>query len=403
MIGMRDAISAFNFVLTTFNKASKEHDNEGSGDKLKKRKDKFLKGAKFPYSYDGKITKLLANYIVEPVIIVSKDSMQEEEVIDSVLNMNTDVFTSFYVKAFDIMTKIHGMDNTTAIDILNTDNGGLTRILDNAISTGKDALLNISNEDNTLDALLDDTVDYLNDYSKDTVVSNESSDTDSRFNKMKDQLLSTTMQRDIMVSLNITNTTKSGEAVTDTVKIPITIKAHIIIASYSNIKLMLDHNGERNSLINRIEEVKSGEIGLRDLIFPLDLIKEYREDKLKDHDQLLDLIRTRAHSASSKATDIGVVGYEKNYNMLVMTSDEKVRLDNLLKTDIYKERGKQKLLNAGAAMTATFLDNYNSTVTTLTSDIRGMSVVRYKSLNRKKQDDSSQDILKNILRDKIPF
>lgn len=84
---------------------------------------------------DGSMLKLLGKYIVEPVAVVSKDLADVEE-LDHILGLHMDMFTGFYMQAFDILDKQHKLSMTTVVDTLATDNGGLERVLTAGLESG---------------------------------------------------------------------------------------------------------------------------------------------------------------------------------------------------------------------------------------------------------------------------
>ena len=75
---------------------------------------------------DGTLTKLLQTCTVEPFIVCS-NAVSESEVYEDTVNMLTDLFTSWYLQAMEILRGKSGLDMETAIDVLGTDNGGLLR------------------------------------------------------------------------------------------------------------------------------------------------------------------------------------------------------------------------------------------------------------------------------------
>jgi hypothetical protein len=181
-----------------------------------------------------------------------------------------------------------------------------------------------------------------------------------------------------------------------TLVMPLQIKTHVIVTDINNIMGMLAPNARDKRFVNRLDEWRAGAISFWDLISCGDLIAEYKKNKLKDKDNILNIINSRvqgsaltaANIAASTNGKVGIEGYEKNYNMLVVTADEKVRLDNHIGGDITKEKYKQELLEQAHAMLCTILDQDYERANILTKDIRGISDIGFKALGRRKEKDN---------------
>ncbi|EPU3828904.1 hypothetical protein ACVWU4_000885 [Campylobacter coli] len=86
-------------------------------------------------SIDGDITRLLQQVTVEPTIIVSK-SLKDYEYIDDILAFQTDLFCSYYTQAFDMLTGLYGIKGVAAIQLLGTDNGSISMLINAGVKAG---------------------------------------------------------------------------------------------------------------------------------------------------------------------------------------------------------------------------------------------------------------------------
>lgn len=399
----------------------------------------------------GSITKLLKPYIVEPIIITT-DTCRSIEVFDKVLQLNTDIFASFYLQAFKILSDQFEMPLDMTIQILSTDNTSLT-------STSKKALIKAlsreeANVPNFLQAVLSQEDQYLR-------LSHEA----GWFKKLFSGLTSSGQPETLdeaeqlsRIKLNetLSKQAKANAAAADRANLndgpidkgtrvdfkssfkdleidkdplygslirtlelqyvqrltkqilvmPITIKAHVIISDIHNILGMLAPNSRDKKFVNRLDEWRAGAISFWDLIACNDLIADYKKNKLKDKDDLLSVINARAKGSALTAANTaltsggktGVEGFEKNYNMLVVSADEKVRLDRHIGGDISKEKYKQELLEQAHAMLCTVLDQDYERANILTKDIRGVSDIGFKALGRRKDKDNDMaGILQSLL------
>ena len=167
---------------------------------------------------------------------------------------------------------------------------------------------------------------------------------------------------------------------------------------------MLKPNDRTKKFGYRLDEYKSGAISLRELIFCGDLIKSYKNNKLKDKDGLISIIKQREESANSKLISTReMVGFEKYYNMLIVTADEKILLSKHVGGDILNEKYKQELMTQAHALTLSVIDPDYERVYILTKDIRGRSDVTFKAIARKSNKESdATDIMKAILANRPP-
>lgn len=479
--------------------------NDSSANNVQKEYAKLRK--KLPaFQTDGSITKFLSGFIVEPVIIMSKDA-RNTEVADKLAVLNTDIFASFYLQAFHALTSMHGLDANIAVTLLGTDNSSMFgvlvdkgmgfeigkeekdyfkdladkpknkyltfsceakseyEILEDILNNQIDKLdvLKICNDDQhnyIVNTILDTiALEYprfnngrtpsdfskvkkaFKDATKDRLTNTKGLDKDA-FEKVCNMLLvdpkkytgkygsddEVKVQKIIKtasIGYNTDTVIKSQaenlyyinhrdlsvkvdmitkDHMTRTLVIPITIKTNIIVTHFDNIINMLKPNDRTKKFSYRLDEYKAGAISLRELLFCGDLIKSYKKNKLKDKEGLLDIIKKREESANSKLISTGeMVGFEKYYNMLIVTADEKVLLSKHIGGDILNEKYKQELLSQAHALTLSVIDPDYERVYILTKDIRGKSDVTFKAIAKKSNKESdTADILKAMMANRPP-
>lgn len=382
----------------------------------------------------GSITKLLKPYIVEPIIITT-DVCRSIDVFDKTLQLNIDIFASFYLQAFKILTDLYDVSAQSAINILSTDNSSLA-------ATGKKALIKAlsreeANVPNFLQAVLSSEDQYLRLSSEAgwfkkllsgiTPTTLDDADKIASINLKNSQTAKNEAERakieSELIAANAKNGTKRLSMKSDfkdleidkdplygtltrtlelqfthsltknTLVMPISVKAHVIITDITNILNMLAPNSRDKRFVNRLDEWRAGAITFWDLVSCNDLIADYKKNKLRDKENLFDLVNSRvkgsAATALSNALDTKgnypIEGFEKNYNMLIISADEKVRLDRHIGGDITKEKYKQDLLEQSHAMLCTVLDQDYERANILTKDIRGVSDIGFKSLSRRNE------------------
>jgi len=347
-------------------------------------------------STDGSITNLINKYTVNPTIIVS-DSLRSNPNIDKIIELNMDLFCAYYMQAFEILRNINGVsDINMVIDMLGTQNL-------NVLKTASKTFERFSNE--SID------VDYLGE-----LFSNESmflsieaepnnknrlvgvSDKDKGF---KDQPGNIVLFR----NLDVTTTVSYGadKDRKHTITIPINIRANVQFVNLDNIMLTLAPNSRDKSFDYRKDEYNSGGISFKNLMLCDDLIEQYKSTKLKDKAGLLDLIHNRELNANSKALYSGAIGFEKFYQMLVVSEEDRVLLSKQVNGNILEENYKQKLLEQGHYMSCTIVDENWDRGYVLTKDIRGRSDFSLKKLNNRKDGNVDLgEIIKALLVNKSP-
>lgn len=352
---------------------------------------------------DGSITRLLSNYIVEPVIIAS-NSTREYDVIEKILEANLDMFSSFYLQAFEILRNVYGLDTGIVVNSLGTDNS--TFIKDTSVWAGKQSLESIKLPLDELLSFESLSLSIEDDNDKGYKAKSANTSTTKDF---KEQATSTLLQRNIEVTMDVSGTIiskneeRNGKTFKHTVIIPITIKAHVLFVTIDNILTMLKPNANDKTFAYRFDEYRAGIIGLADLIFCNDIIKKYKENKLDDKAKLLDILNDRTLSANSKVTYNGMAGFEKYYNMLVVTDEDKVKLDKHVNGNIVDPKYKEKLLEQAKAMTCTVIDSAYERIYILVKDIRGKTDISFKSISKRKESGADlSEIVRALMTNRTP-
>lgn len=418
-------------------------------------------------SYNGSIAKLVSKFIVEPVIICSDKLKTHEltdkinklhtdifasfyaqafQILTSTHNMNANVALEL------LSTDTGSFISATTSRVLNVlaQEGHVGGFHADLISDGK--YLNISfglEADNdkkgnspfdamrstVLSSAFDNVVDNVikdagNEKTKATngdtpkVDSNTTKDKDkdgnkkkeddektnnrvramreSRINSVKDDdnLAMSTIFKTFEIT--ITQTTVDGNKL-PTLVIPITIKTYVIYTKVEQILNMVEPRDIKKSFLYRLDEYKSGAIKFRDLIFAGDLIKSYKKNKLKDKDNLLQLMSNRNMTSANKAIKVGKEGFEKFYNMIILTADEVPLFKRPVGGDIEKPNYKEKFLNMVRGLSFTIVDLDYERISVHIKDLTGKSDISFNGLKRKKDGDFQlTDFLKTMMNNNHP-
>ena len=202
--------------------------------------------------------------------------------------------------------------------------------------------------------------------------------------------------------ITITQTTVDGKKL-PTLVIPITIKTYVIYTKVEQILNMVEPRDIKKSFLYRLDEYKSGAIKFRDLIFAGDLIKSYKKNKLKDKDNLLQLMSNRNMTSANKAIKVGKEGFEKFYNMIILTADEVPLFKRPVGGDIEKPNYKEKFLNMVRGLSFTVVDLDYERISVYIKDLTGKSDISFNGLKRKKDGDFQlTDFLKTMMNNNHP-
>jgi len=400
-------------TLLSFNKVLDKVEQAGSGDIDISRNEAML------YSTKGSMIKLLSTFIIEPTIVISRD-LREEEVTEKLAEINLDIFASFYIQAFNVMTNVYGMDQHTAFDVLSS-KGGLP-IRANGSKSAFEEMDMISFEDNDfLPVSLEgrqnrrrpvntnantskhqQARNFMNKVnsrlsklektpreSKEIKITNPS----ARLNEGKGVIVPTLMQKSIDITFTVkSKNVKTGKEFTNDIVVPVLIKATVIYSDFSNIETMVDTNGRDKKFGSRLDEYRAGMISLGDLIFADDLIKEYKNNKFKDKDDLIGYMESRATTANKKLLTKGAIGFGKYYSILIINKRQLAILENKLGGKIDKPRYKEMLAEQTKSLLINVVDTDWERVTVYTKDLRGTSDLSFKVIKKRKGDGNSNEL-----------
>jgi hypothetical protein len=415
-------------------------------------------------STNGSITKLLGKYVVTPTILVSKN-LRGEEAVDDLIRTNINIFAAFYAQAFTILAEVQDMRPSAVFDILSSGStssrsivNSLKRRLDeSSLSHGTEALLNDeldflpinglvpgieatykgrnggSNSNNRNNKFYRDDSTH-NEYSKGSnhltnygnVVKNSTSNTKTineavnkdsltqRFDKRrydtvkdKDSDLIATISKEINITVRVRVSVSDSSIETREIIVPVIIKANVIFTDFENITNMIDTRSDSHRFGTRLEEYLSTEINFKDFMLASDLIAKYKKNKIKDKDDVINLLNHRTHHAKRKAAVHFAAGFQMYYGMLIIDNDQKKIIDGYMNGDIVKrEKFKEKLMEESASLLVSIVDQDYERVTILTKDITGNSDIPFKSLKAKggKSDSSDMsEIFKAMVNNKPPL
>lgn len=316
------------------------------------------------YKTHGNIVKLVNSLSVEPIIITT-EAARRSPAYKSAVNMTLDIFSGYYLQAFQIMTELYGLDTKLAISLLN--NRG------NSYISKQNYLADLLSEESFL-------------------ISKENS---SKAKILDNDIRSWYEQRTLEVSITGVKDPNNNNDMTIT--IPVIIRAQVLETDVKSIlNFMQPTTTHDKSFKSRFREWRSGGISLMDLIFVQDLRAEYRKNKIQDKDDMLAVVNDRKTSAYMKKVTSGIKGFEGLYNMLLIHESDTREFNNFIKGDITKPKFKEDLLKAASSILYCTLDDDYERAAFFITDTQLETVVPFKKLDKKAGKNSSDDMLEIV-------
>jgi hypothetical protein len=396
-------------ILNNIYSAISETKNPENMDEVKKNINTAMVNSKSDIKnlkFDGNMIKILKKFIIEPMIIIDKD-LKNLDNIHKILHLHTDIFAGYFVQVFKILHNIYGINQDMILELLSTN----SKYSD--IDVGKKLYSDYSKE-SKLDKLLnndgllsDINISLENKKDKEKEDPKLNLGVDPKATEGDSKLENTTLYNMFNRTYEIKFTKDyiaNGKTTNLGTSMNITIKPNIIFTDIKNILTLFEPYGQDKNIVDRWHEYKSGGIEFfKDFVLCNDLIKNYKKSKLNDKDDILKIINSRKLSSLRKQYITDKKGYETNYTMLLVSSENKKYLDNHIKGDVSKEKYKQILLEQISALTLTVIDQDYEMFYTLTKDLRSRSEVTFKQLNKRKEDNLDlSELVKAMMNNKPP-
>jgi len=220
----------------------------------------------------------------------------------------------------------------------------------------------------------------------------------------KDLLIPNAIQRTIEIKVEAAMPEPGSDGVfhTKTIVVPVTIKLGVIFSSTENIINAISTKSAEYGFSERLDSYRAGAISLTDFVFASDLIRKYKKHKLKDKTDLLKIIDFRELSGNSKLVTNGFAGFEKFYNMYIISPDAKNAIEREVRSKL-ASKGKDKFLEAGNGLSVTVVDPDYERIRIMFKDIRGKSDLSIKNAVKKDKNGSDySEIVKALIANKPP-
>jgi len=221
----------------------------------------------------------------------------------------------------------------------------------------------------------------------------------------KDLLVPNAIQRTLSITLErpVETVPETGKIYTRTMVISVLVKLAVIFTSKENIINSIEAKSDEYSFSNRLDDYRAGAISLTDFVFASDLINKYKNKKLKDKDGLLTLIQSRELSANSKMLTNDFAGFEKYYNMYLVSPDTKAAIEKSVKAKLSTPNGKDRFLERANGLSVTVVDPDYERIQIMIKDTRGKTQLSFRGAVKKEKNGSDySEIIKALLANKSP-
>lgn len=415
-----------------------------------------LKALRAAYS-SGSMGAFMKRYIVQPTIFISKSAYRQEDIHD-LINRQLDIFAGFFVDVFKTIITNYGMDPEIGVSVMGTGGGevmaadmALIKIGDMALQ-GKKYLNQLAlgladfesavrsfeseeffgtipsfeaTEENYLKQDLkiameasnkdDDEVkkEYVRAMGKDVSILDNQVTYDFYIRKVEMRFSTNPMKTYASGGKRALTLNKKGEVVGDKEKgvevpdkieftIPITIKATLISMDPIEFTNALEPKKRETGFFRRLEELRSSRISYKEFFLGSDLIQARKQQRLKDVSQLISQLEKNIVSANLKTLGTGMVGFEKYYNMFIITQEDEKRIRDVTGWDIVNNNGKEKFLTSLNAFSCLLVDTDYDKVGLMIKDVDGVSIVDRAKLKKKSKKDDITDLVHAIMVGQAP-
>ena len=349
----------------------------------------------------GSMVKFLKDYVIEPTAIISND-LKDEEILERLLTLESDIFASFYMQIFDIINKVNGLDGSITIGLLSTNNGNFTKgikgtlsllsyepdyIKDLSIEEYKDSLLPSLSLEESIHARITNTKSNKEPEKKEKPTIKEK---DRHASKSKNDDITSGIPSAIVRKFNLEMRVAIEGSEPYFIEVPIIIKLNTVFVKPSSIVNVLSSK-ENTGFFDRLDEYRSGAISLVDLLTAGDLIQKYKKDALNNqNDALYKLLINKKDAINEAVVKKGSIPFERYYNMLLVTEEDAILIEKAIRGKLSKDKYKEKVLDTMMCLMLTIVDRDYERVNIYIKDIAGVSDLSFKALKKKK--DSSDDV-----------
>ena len=333
---------------------------------------------------DGKVTRIMSKFIITPNIIIDQDLKYIDQAnLTNIIKTEVNLFTGIVTNALRVLAGVYHVRPKVLINAL----GGQDRADKFAdFNRVKDIMNGIESFDYVADAL----------FNKDGILpiaGVEATVSNQKLHKDANGFMNVyEIQIEIYVG-------KSGPR---TITMPLIVYPNVAYTDANTLlSNMLDSDVDKG-ILDRIDQYRAGLVSLSDLIFATDLVKKYRDKKIKNPNDVATYLNAMDKTTTVKELLHNKKVFHKNYNIYILDVNKQATIEKQVKGSLFKNKYKDTFLNALAAFSACLVDDAQEEVVIYIDDIPGFSALSYKMLTKDKNNDITT-IMKDLFNGKQPF
>jgi len=340
----------------------------------------------------GKITKLMSSFTYTPNIVVDNNlKYMDEGHLRDLIKTELLAFSGILLQAFRVLSEVYS--DKPSVIVNKMANHGKVQYGDLVHGQG---LLNASES-------FDYTNDLLNGDGPLPIPGNEANY--AGHDKAATITNNTSISKDVNIfvttyEVQISVETENGD--TRLIVLPVIIYPNIIYTDANSfLNNMVEGNNGKN-LFERVDDYKAGMISLGDLVFATDLVKKYKDKKIKNENDFAKYLNKVDKVSSIKDLFYGHNSFHKNFNIYILDVANKAIIEKELRGSVYVERYKNKLTDTLAAFSVTLVDTEAEEIVIFMDSIPGFSTLNFNMLKKDKET-KIEDVMKELVKNKNPF
>jgi len=336
----------------------------------------------------GKITKLMSSFTYTPNVVIDNNlKYMDEGQLRDLIKTELLAFSGILLQAFRVLSEVYS--DKPSVIVNKMANHGKFQYRD--LIHGEGLIRGNENFDYIMDLLEGDgPLPLPGNESKHASVDIKNNNAISKDVNM----FVTTYEVQISVS------TESGD--TRVIVLPVVVYPNIIYTdSASLISNMVETNNGKH-FFERFDDYRAGVISMSDLIFATDLVKKYKEKKIKNDNDFSKYLNKVDKVTSIKDLFYGHNSFHKNFNIYILDIANKALIEKELRGSVYVEKYKNKLTDTLAAFSVTLVDTEAEEVVIFMDSIPGFTSLNFNMLKKEKET-KIEDVMKELVKNKQPF
>jgi len=339
----------------------------------------------------GKITKLMSSFTYTPNIVIDNNlKYMDESKLKDLVKTELLAFSGILLQAFRVLSEIYAEHPNIIVNKMSNHqdfNYG-------DIVQGQDYINGLESIDYTKDLLEGKgplPITYGNE--------------DGLRNKETDVVNNTSIQKDTSIFLTtyeVQLTVTCDDGGNRVIVIPVIIYPNIVYTDASSLLNNVLENKHGKGFLDRFTDYRAGLISLSDLIFASDLVRLYKEKKIKNENDFAKYLNKVDKVSSIKDLFYGHNSFHKNFNIYIFDIALKSAIEKTIKGSVFIDRNKNNVTDSLSAFSVTFVDTEAEEVIILLDSIPGFSTLNYNML-KKEKDSEIKDVIKELMKNRQPF